>query len=202
MKQDAFVDVELVQPGHCTGLARSRPVILLTGRPGVGKTTVIKKVISLLGSRAGGFYTREVRSGRKRVGFEIVTLSGRTEYLASKASGVSFGNQVPFGSYRVNLDAMDSFGVPSLLEALDNGKVIVVDEIGPMEISSQSFRNATLRILNSDALVIGTIVRRPYTFADMVKAHPRVTIKPVTLNNRDSLPLEVFSALIEHTESG
>ena len=42
------------------------PAILLTGRPGVGKTTAGQKIVASLGNRAGGFYTREVRSGRRR----------------------------------------------------------------------------------------------------------------------------------------
>jgi len=175
------------------------PVILLTGRPGIGKTTVIKKVVSLLGTGAGGFYTREMRSGGSRTGFEIVTLDGQRAYLASKVPEITFAHPVPFGSYRVNLDGIDSVAVPALLEALDQGKVIVVDEIGPMEIRSRRFCETILRVLDSNVPVVGTVVKRPNDFADRVKAHRRVTVTSVTLENRDTLPSAIISALARST---
>ncbi len=59
------------------------PAILLTGPPGVGKTTAVKAVVTLLGGRAGGFYTRELRHRGSRTGFEIVTLDGRSAWPAA-----------------------------------------------------------------------------------------------------------------------
>jgi nucleoside-triphosphatase len=53
---------------------------------------------------------------------------------------VTFDRPAPFGRYRVNLDAIDTVGVPALLDALDQSQVVVVDEIGPMEILSPRFR--------------------------------------------------------------
>jgi nucleoside-triphosphatase len=175
------------------------PVILLTGRPGIGKTTVIKKVVSLLGADAGGFYTRELRTDRGRTGFEIVTLDGQRAYLASKGPEIIFASGVPFGKYQVNLDGIDSVAVPVLLQALDQGKVIVVDEIGPMEIRSRRFCDTVMRVLDSNAPVVGTVVKRPNDFADRVKAHARVTVTPVTSENRDTLPSPIVSALARST---
>lgn len=85
-----------------------QPVILLTGRPGVGKSTIIKAVVSRLGQRTGGFYTREVRDAGKRTGFEIVSLAGETNLLATKSPDITFATEAPFGKYRVNLAAIDS----------------------------------------------------------------------------------------------
>jgi nucleoside-triphosphatase len=169
------------------------PVILLTGRPGTGKTTAIRQVVNELGSRASGFYTREVRVGRQRTGFELVTLAGETALLATKDPDTSLDRPAPFGRYRVNLDAIDAVGVPALLDALHQGQVVVVDEIGPMEILSPRFRDAILRILDSKAAVVGAIVLRPHPFADRVKAHPRVTVMHITRDNRDDLPNRVLS---------
>jgi nucleoside-triphosphatase len=173
------------------------PVILLTGRPGIGKTTAIRHIVAALGERAGGFYTREVRAHatRRRTGFELVTLDGETAPLATRDPDVIFERHVPFGRYRVNLDAIGAVGVPALLRALDEGRVIVVDEIGPMEIMSSRFRDAILRILDGGAAVVGAIVRRPQPFADRVKAHPRVTVKTITADNRDDLPAQILSEL-------
>jgi len=106
---------------------------------------------------------------------------------------------VPFGSYRVNLGGIDSVAVPALLWALDQGKVIVVDEIGPMEIRSRRFCETVMRVLDSDAPVVGTVVKRPNDFADRVKAHRRVTVTSVTSENRDTLPSQIVSALARST---
>jgi nucleoside-triphosphatase THEP1 len=76
-------------------MTSNQPVILLTGRPGIGKTTVIKKIVSLLGSNTGGFYTREIRQQGKRTGFEIVTLDGLTETLATTEATVVAGRRLP-----------------------------------------------------------------------------------------------------------
>jgi nucleoside-triphosphatase len=182
-------------PGCKSGPSRPAPVILLTGRPGIGKTTAIRQVVKALGNRAGGLYTCELRAGGRRTGFELITLDGKTALLATKDPGMSFDRPAPFGRYRVNLDAIDTVGVPALLDALDRGQVIVVDEIGPMEILSSRFRDAILRILGSDVAVVGAIVLRPQPFADRVKAHPRVTIRHITRDNRDSLPKQIVSEL-------
>jgi nucleoside-triphosphatase len=169
------------------------PVILLTGRPGTGKTTAIRQIVTALGDRAGGFCTQELRAGRRRTGFELCTLTGEKACLATKDPGLTFARQRPFGRYRVNLGAIDAVGGPALLAALDAGQIIVVDEIGPMEILSPRFREAILRILESQVAVVGTIVLRSQHFADQVKAHPRVTVRTITMANRDDLPGQILS---------
>src|SRR6266540_6878178 len=143
----------------------TKPVILLTGSPGIGKSTIIKKVSELVGHEAAGFYTREVRKDELRVGFEIVTLDGERVLLAIKGGDIVFSNQVLFGSYKINLDAMEKIAVPKLREAASSRKIIIVDEIGPMELFSKSFCQVITQILEDNTItVIGTIVRRQYEF--------------------------------------
>jgi nucleoside-triphosphatase len=95
----------------------------------------------------------------------------------------------------VDLDAIDAVGVPALLDALARGQVVVVDEIGPMEILSPRFQEAILAILDGDAPVVGTIVQRSQPFADRVKAHPRVRVWTVTAQDREELPRRLLSEL-------
>ena len=101
-----------------------KPAILLTGHPGVGKTTAIKSIIALLGNKAGGFYTQEVRAQGRRTGFEIVPLDGRTAWLASRSSAVTFKEEIRFGKYRINLRAIDSIAVPALKRAVKSNRIM------------------------------------------------------------------------------
>ena len=177
---------------------QTKPVILLTGQPGIGKSTIIRKVVSLLGGKAGGFYTREVRTGGKRTGFQIVTVDGHSDYLASKDLNIIFAKEAPFKGYRINLEAIETIVVPSLYRALEQGQIVIIDEIGPMEFISARFRQVVVDILASEAVVAGSIVQRPNAFADQVKAHHRVEIRQVTIDNRDEIATRIHAQLIEY----
>lgn len=177
---------------------RKKPIILLTGQPGVGKSTAIKQIVSLLGDRAGGFYTQEVRAGGRRTGFKIVTVDGQMDYLATKDPAITFSRDVPFRGYKINLEAIETIAVPSLYRALEQDQVIIIDEIGPMEFISERFRQAVLEILDSEAVGVGTIVQRPNAFADQVKAHHRVEVRPVSIGNRDQMARQIYTELVRY----
>lgn len=112
-------------------------LLLVTGSPGVGKTTVLLRVIEALKSKGygvGGILSREVRSDGSRIGFEVQDLnSGRKGWLAS--INQQQGPQV--GRYRVNLEDLNGVGVKAIGEANQSSDVVVVDEIGPMELFSE-----------------------------------------------------------------
>ena len=173
-------------------------VILLSGKPSVGKTTVIQKVISLLDDDAGGFYSREICISEKRVGFEIVTLDGVVSRLATKTDKTVFLDEISYEGYKVNLDAINQTAVPSMLKAMAENKIIVIDEIGPMEVVSEVFCETVLKILSYDNVkILGTVVERPCKFPDIVKSHPKVDTLFVNLENRDTLPKRIYSLLME-----
>jgi len=111
--------------------------ILLTGGPGIGKTTIIKKWISEIYKEAGGFYTEEIREKGKRIGFKIKTINGKEGILSKIGSG-----KHNVGKYTVNIDIFEEIGVKALEDALKNKEVkyIVIDEIGKMELFSEKFK--------------------------------------------------------------
>jgi nucleoside-triphosphatase len=165
--------------------------ILLTGAPGSGKTTVIRRVLAQLDGPVGVFYTQEIRSQGARQGFEIITLDGRRGTLAD----VNLRGRERIGRYGVDLAVLDMLGVTAIERAVTAGGVVVIDEIGPMEILSDRFRRATLEAPNSDAQVLGTIVQRGLGFADQVKAMPGVTVLQVRRENQAAMPAQILGLL-------
>lgn len=133
------------------------------------------------------------------MGFEILTLDGVRQLLAAKAPLNAFVRAALLGRYQVDLDAIDGVAVPALLAAQSAAKIVIVDEIGPMEALSPKFCEVVVNLLEDHTLmVIGTIVERHHPFADRVKSHPRVEIIKVTQTNRAALPDELHTCLASH----
>jgi nucleoside-triphosphatase len=158
-------------------------VILLTGEPGVGKTTLMRRVIGMIGHPAGGFYTREIRSGKQRVGFEIVTLDGKTGLLAH----VDIPSKKRISRYGVDTTALEKIAIPAIMSAADNNAIVVIDELGPMEFFSEIFCQTVFKILQGNATVLASIVKRPTPISERIKSLPGIIQVEVTRQNRDHL---------------
>jgi nucleoside-triphosphatase THEP1/predicted Zn-dependent protease len=173
------------------GLTASPPRILVTGPPGVGKTTVVLRVLDLLqGRRVAGFYTEEVRGPTGRTGFRLVTPDGRTAQLATR--GAAGGPRV--GRYTVHVAALEAV----CEDALDPGPgvdVVVIDEIGKMECLSPAFVRAARRALSSAVPVLGTVAQAGGGFIAQAKRLPGVEVIALSRENRDRLAGEIAAQL-------
>jgi nucleoside-triphosphatase len=159
----------------------------ITGRPGIGKTTVIRRVADALkGERIAGFYTEELRSRGERTGFRIVTLDGRSQLMAS----IDIGSPHRVGKYRVDVSAVDATAQATL--APHSAQVFLVDEIGKMECLSSAFVEAVRRLLAADRLIVASVALKGSGLIEEVKRLPRIILREVTLQNRDRLPREVI----------
>lgn len=164
--------------------------ILLTGRPGCGKTTLILRVVKELVQQAGGFYTQEIRKRRERVGFKIVTLDGKEGVFAH----VSFETEQRLGKYGLDLSPLETIGIEAVRAALRVRQLTVIDEIGPMETRSPLFRDVVNEALDSRAPLLGTITARSFPFTNAIKKCRDVTLIEVRGDNRELL----VSQLLEH----
>jgi len=167
--------------------------LLLTGKPGTGKTALIKEALARTKVKGGGFYTEEIRTGGIRQGFRIVTLDGQEAILSHV--GISRPYQV--SKYRVDTDSLNRVGVSVLRRALKESDLIVIDEIGKMELLSPQFKEAVTQALNSGKKVLGTIMLNPHPFADEIKRHPEVEMLLITRDNRTEAMRKVLSWLTE-----
>jgi nucleoside-triphosphatase len=153
-----------------------KPVYLLTGKPGTGKTSLIKQAVAGLESRAGGFYTEEIRSQGTRLGFKLVTLDGHEAILAH----ADFNKRFRVGRYGVDVDGLDRVGVAALRRATEQCDLVIIDEIGRMEMFSASFRGVVLQVIGSGKRVLGTIMLHSNPWADAIKRQSQVKLVTVT----------------------
>jgi nucleoside-triphosphatase len=165
--------------------------ILLTGPPRCGKTTIVNKVVARFRGRATGFYTREVREAGLRVGFEIVTLDGRTAWL----SHVDFPGPYRVGKYGVNLENLHRVALPAL-EYVPGIDLMVVDEVGKMECLSRQFVEAMERLWAAPVPLLITVAEKGGGYIQQVREKEGAALLTVTAANRDELPdriLKLFS---------
>ncbi|PLV58659.1 NTPase [Thermotoga sp. KOL6] len=172
-------------------------IILITGRPGVGKTTLIKKLARLL-QNAGGFYTEEIREAGKRVGFKILTLDGKEGLLAR----VGFPSVFRVGKYGVNLRDLEKIGVKALEKAIAEKDIVIIDEIGKMELFSDKFRQVVEKAFDSGKDVIATIKKSKDNFLDKLKNKKGVIIFEMNEKNRDRLFDEIAELFMLKSNRG
>ncbi len=166
--------------------------ILLTGKPGIGKTTAIQCIAGNLDpSDLGGFWSSEIREHGRRVGFSIQTIDGASGVLAH--SSLVEGPRV--GKYKVNVGDIERVAVPSMRSARERGLVVLVDEIAKMELFSSAFRAEIVRCLDSGC-VLGTIQMRGDPFLDAIRARPDVKVIEITQHNRGNIPEMVLEMLL------
>jgi len=132
-----------------------------------------------MGGKAGGFYTEEIRSQGVRQGFRLVTLDGQDAILAH----IDIQSPYRVSRYGVDIESLDRVGVSALHKAAQQRDLVVIDEIGKMELFSANFREAVLQIIGSGKRVLGTIMLNSDPWADAIKRQPQVNLITVTRAN-------------------
>jgi nucleoside-triphosphatase len=182
-------------------MALRKRVLLLTGAPGVGKTTVLMKAVSALKEKGiclGGMLSREVRAGGKRLGFEILDLSsGRRGWLAH----VNLKTGPRVGRFHVNLSDLELIGAKAIADAVENCDVIAIDEIGPMELFSEKFKEVVPKALKSYKPVLAVV---HWKAGDklVIEAEELVDSEMFTVSqkSRDTLPEVIVEEIIQFIE--
>ncbi len=164
--------------------------IAVTGRPGIGKSTLCKKVIASVDKKAGGMISGDIRAGRERTGFEIIDVaSGRRGILAH----VNQKQGPAVGKYRVNLKDLNEVGVEAIKNAL-NSDLIVIDEIAPMELYSKDFISAVETALQSNKSMLVTF--HQHSFHPLIqKIRSSFEVYVLNEQNRDSLAVQIAERL-------
>jgi len=162
---------------------KSAKNILICGKPGIGKTTLIKKIAENLREKATGFYSEEIRRENKRVGFKIKTLKGKEGIL----SHINYKSPYRVGKYKVNLKEFEEIAIPSIEKGIKMGKIIIIDEIGKMELYSKKFCQIVMQALDSSSRTIATIPVYKNEFLEKIKQRKDVEIIQITGENREKI---------------
>ena len=170
----------------------------MTGPPGFGKTSVLLRSVNGLRNRGygiGGMISREVREGGVRVGFEIMDFS--TEQRGWLAN-INQPTGPKISKYRVNLTDLDAIGVSSIIDAIRSADMIIVDEIGPMELASSAFRDAVTQAAESSKPLLGTIhFGLRDSLVSSLKNREDAEIFEVTYENRETLHNLIIDKVVQ-----
>jgi len=145
----------------------------------------------------GGMISCEIRNAGRRVGFQLEDItSHRVGILAH--SQEKFRDSGPtVGNYHVNLLDIETIGAAAIVKAVNTTEVIIIDEIGPMELKSKDFVAGVELALNSEKSIIGTIHwLRSHPLINSIKSNPGCRLIEVSLHNRGNIPLEIVEEII------
>lgn len=132
-------------------------ILFITGRPRSGKSTLVQEIIKKLAKKKiSGLITPELRNKKgERRGFLLRDLkSGKEEILAS----VKIKSKYRVGKYKVNVPGIDKM-VKVFLESFEEAELIIIDELGVMELKSRKFREVMEEILESNKPCLITLHR-------------------------------------------
>ena len=166
---------------------------LITGQPGIGKTTLIKNIAKALEVLDPvGFYTAEIREKNLRQGFTLTDFNGRKNVLAH----VNITGGFRVGRYGVDIERFEIFLEPILFLAPET-RLIIIDEIGKMECFSVKFRKLMQTIFNSNTPVIATISLKGGGLISQIKRQPDIELFEMTYRNRNAISDNIIKRILK-----
>lgn len=158
--------------------------ILICGRSGTGKSTLIKRILEFIPpGAASGFLTEEIRDGYQKVGSRIVTTDGREGLLAH----VKLSGDHRLGKYGLDIAGFEGMVLHLIDPAKVPAPILVMDEIGPMECLSMKFTAAVDFALGSAKMVLATVNSQSTGYPAELRRRTGAEILELTPENREEL---------------
>jgi nucleoside-triphosphatase len=138
----------------------------------------------------------EIRDAGERVGFQLEDIS--THKVGILAHSDIRPHEAPaIGRYYVNVNDIEGIGAAAIRDAVKMADVIIIDEIGPMELKSEEFIAAVELALASQKNVIGTIHRySAHPLVKSIKSNMNYRLIEISLHNRDKISSQVIDTVL------
>lgn len=168
----------------------------ITGLPGAGKTHALHKVIEMLEGEdkiIGGMITDPIIVKGERKGFKVMDWQTKEEKVFAHEG---LESEIMVGDYGVDIEALESIGVPAIKNATEESELIIIDEVGKMEVESPLFIEAVKEALDTDKPLILTLHKKSRNpLLQDIRRRDDVRILEVTPINRDLLPHKIIRLL-------
>ncbi len=166
--------------------------IFLTGPLHIGKSTIINKVIQQWPEwKIGGFRTRPVFDNAQKCGFIFQSFDGQEDCFAH----TEMNSPDQFDVYHYDANIFETLGCSALGRSLSESDLIVMDEIGVMEIRARQFQQMIVRCLDAPVWVIGAFQQRADWFRKLLANRSDTVIFEVDSANRDELVQRIIALL-------
>lgn len=171
--------------------------ILITGLPGCGKTTMIRKLAEIFKEfNAAGFYTSEIVEDSVRTGFMVASLFGDSKVFAH----INLNSKHSVGKYHIDIKGFDTL-LDSIFYNEKKTGVYFIDEIGKMECQSKKFSKLIIDLLNADKPLIVSISEKGIGLISDIKKRDDVRIVDINHENADQivkmLTMQIRDLLLE-----
>jgi nucleoside-triphosphatase len=176
------------------------PKIGITGMPSVGKTQTLVKIIEKIeksGYKLEGMITTTLIEKKKRVGFYVMDWQTKEKEVFAR---LDWDSKDKVGKYGVDLGALERVGVRAIEKAINDETVdiIVIDEIGKMEMLSEKFCEMVIEALDSDKPIMVTLHKKSRTpLLQDIRRRDDIRILEVTAVNRNLLPYKIEKIMAE-----
>jgi nucleoside-triphosphatase len=168
----------------------------ITGLPGAGKTHALLKVIEMLEAddlKVGGMITEPIIDDNKRIGFYVIDWQTKKKAVLAD---VEIHSKFMVGKFGVDLNALENVGVASLTGACEQADVVVIDEVGKMEVESEKFVAAVKAALDVDKPIILTLHKKSRNpLLQDIRRRDDIRILEVTPINRNLLPYKIMKLM-------
>ncbi|KAH8390758.1 hypothetical protein KR215_005265, partial [Drosophila sulfurigaster] len=163
---------------------------------GIGKTTLVGKIAANMRNQCTlqGFFTDEVRENNQRIGFDVVTMAGKREILAREKVQ---GNLPKVGKYSVYVENFEKLALPLLNKSSRPTQLMIIDEVGKMELLSKRFEEAVRMLVLYEQIAIPLHTNKRIGLVEFLKSYPQSRIYTVNHTNRDSLVRTISEDIIK-----
>jgi len=170
--------------------------VFITGKPGSGKTTLIKEVLKHLQIPCCGFYTEEMRERGERKGFKVKTILSEEEVLFAH---VDFDKKFSVGKYGVDVERFEEVIAKEFKEKKPE-VLYVIDEVGPMECFSKKFVDVVEEFLRENFRILGTVKLKGGGLMERIRNDKSIKLFHLTEKNRKEVLSEVLNILRKEYE--